>query len=165
MAKNNNNIHKTEGLRGSDSYHNSINYIYIIHYTLLIYKDLSSCFSLSSVSSANCIIIFFLGESSTANTSFGKYSTHTDQPASSMFSDDTRYRQQQYVVKEAAKENHSNCTKPLNLIAFLHISTHEISCFVHQTTQVTKFVYTRANEADDEKQAALSRPSPFQACD
>lgn len=60
--KNNNNIHKTEGLRGSDSYHNSINYIYIIHYTLLIHKDLSSCFSLSSVSSANCIIIFFWWE-------------------------------------------------------------------------------------------------------
>lgn len=36
-----------------------------------------------------------------------------------LFSDDTRCRPQQFLVEEIAKENHSNCTNPLNLIAFL----------------------------------------------
>lgn len=127
MAKNN--IHKTEGLRGSDSYHNSINYIYIIHYTLLIYNGLSSCFSLSSVSSANCIIIIsflvrVLQPTPVLRSTRDTQSFQGQLPPSSLMIQDTGNNN----FKEAAKENHSNCTKPLNLSISAQFNTWHLLC-------------------------------------
>lgn len=71
-----------------------------------------------------------------------------------LFSDDTRCRPQQFLVEEIAKENHSNCTNPLNLIAFLPFVV-----IPHNTvhTNANNFPYTSANGAVDLNKAALSR--------